>query len=175
MIVKNIKLNQQYKKFNLTHFSMELQNIRRGRSLPSKAVQKVGKKCHFYHLLGHCSLGSWCRFIHEPIKKKYIPKPSLPPPEEKVEVQQAPKLIPQEVQSAHLAKKLKYHLEIRKKDLAQRFSKLRQELLNHFPTERPLTLPLEPVLETFKTGEIGRCTGGEESKNKDGISKVLVV
>jgi hypothetical protein len=43
----------------------------RGRSCPVKATSEPRVKCFFYHRVGRCIWGSFCRFQHDPPRKIY--------------------------------------------------------------------------------------------------------
>ena len=43
----------------------------RGRSCPVKPSSEPRVKCFFFHRCGRCIWGSFCRYQHDPPKKKY--------------------------------------------------------------------------------------------------------
>ena len=66
----------------------------RDRSLPTKSTQRKNGRCLFYHTLGKCRNGSFCRYLHEMPKKKYVEKPGTRPEDIKKRVDETLQIRP---------------------------------------------------------------------------------
>ncbi len=108
--------------------------MKRSRSLPPQAVNKINQKCYFYHSKGSCRWGNYCRYVH---KIKYVPKISpFKPSNSPVIIPKAESPLP-----LYKMKVQKIRDDLRKQEIEEHFSTIRNLLLDESKIE---SLPPQP-------------------------------